>query len=55
MAIDPVTAIVELVTALTQAYTAFLDAATPAQREKIIDAWLEDRAFWRGLMPKPKD
>lgn len=49
MPLDPVTAALELATAITNAYKAFLDAATPEQKAKIVEAWLEDRTFWRGL------
>lgn len=49
MPIEPITAALELATAITNAYAAFLQAATPAQKEKIIDAWLEDREWWRTL------
>lgn len=54
MPLDPVTAALELATAITNAYAAFLAAASPTQKERIVEAWLEDRAFLRGLIPPPK-
>ena len=46
---DPISAALQVITALTNAYTAFLQAATAKQKEQIIDAWLEDRAFWQNI------
>ena len=57
MPLDPLTAALELATALTNAYTAFLAGATPEQREKLVAFWIEDQQFWRTLFKKlqPKD
>jgi hypothetical protein len=54
---DPLTAAINLATAITNVYTTILEGASKEQKEKLVDLWIEDQKFWRGLIERltPKD
>ena len=53
---DPVTQALALASSLAQVYVSLLEAATPDQKRQLIDLWIADMKFLRGLadrlMPK---
>lgn len=54
MALDPVTAGLELareaLELIAGMYIELLKAATDEQKARLVEAYLEDRAFWRDLL-----
>jgi HD-like signal output (HDOD) protein len=44
---DPLTAVANLVTALTKFATVIAESQTPEQRQQIWDWYIQDVAWWR--------
>ena len=51
---DPLTAARNLATAVTTVVGKFLDGATPDQKATLIQFWIDDQKWWRGLFDKLK-
>lgn len=49
---DPITAALNLAAKLTEAYIVFMQSATPEQRQKLVQFFIEDRQFWQKLIEK---
>lgn len=51
---DPLTAALNLAAAVTQTIGKFLDGATPDQKAQLIQFYIDDQKWWRGLFDKLK-
>ena len=51
---DPLTAALNLATAVTNAIIKFQDGATPEQKAQLIQFYIDDQKWWRGLFDKLK-
>ena len=49
---DPLTATLNFATAVTNAYIAFLAGATSTQHAELVQTWLDDQKFWRGIVER---
>jgi len=47
---DPVTALINLVTALTKLITTITEGQTPEQKKIMWDWYIKDVEFWRKLL-----
>lgn len=50
--VDPVTAALLFATELAKAYNTFWTGATPAQREQLVQFFIDDRKLWQKLIDK---
>lgn len=51
---DPLTAALTLATQVATLVGKFLDGATPDQKAQLIQFWIDDQKWWRGLFDKLK-
>jgi hypothetical protein len=51
---DPITAIINLITELTKLVTVIVEGQTPEVKKQLWDWYIEDVKFWRSLL-KPNN
>jgi hypothetical protein len=55
---DPYTVTVNAIIEGMKIVALMFEKASPAQQEKLMEFWIEDQIFWRGIIKKlqpPKD
>ena len=51
---DPLTAALNLASQVTVVIGKFLDGATPEQKAQLIQFYIDDQKWWRGLIDRLK-